>query len=47
MAPGRFEPYKSDDHLASCALIDYESPVPFITPATIDAIDRLAVQLGA
>jgi 3-isopropylmalate/(R)-2-methylmalate dehydratase small subunit len=34
MAPGRFEPYKSDDHLASCALIDYESPVPFVDPAT-------------
>jgi 3-isopropylmalate/(R)-2-methylmalate dehydratase small subunit len=34
MAPGRFEPYRSDDHLASCALIDYESPVPFVDPAT-------------
>ena len=34
MAPGRFEPYKSDEHLASCALIDYESVIPFVNPAT-------------
>ena len=32
MAPGRFEPYNGRDHLASVALIDYESPVPFVRP---------------
>lgn len=30
MAPGRFEPYEGKDHLASCALIDYESEIPFV-----------------
>jgi 3-isopropylmalate/(R)-2-methylmalate dehydratase small subunit len=34
IAPGRFEPYRSDEHLASCALIDYQSPVPFVDPAS-------------
>lgn len=34
MSPGRFEPYESRAHLAKCALIDYEGPVPFVDPAT-------------
>jgi 3-isopropylmalate/(R)-2-methylmalate dehydratase small subunit len=34
MSPGRFEPYESNDQLARMALIDYESPVPFVDPAT-------------
>ena len=34
MAPGRFEPYESEAHLARCALIDYESDTPFINVAT-------------
>jgi 3-isopropylmalate/(R)-2-methylmalate dehydratase small subunit len=32
MSPGRFEPYTGPNHLASIALIDYESPVPFVQP---------------
>jgi 3-isopropylmalate/(R)-2-methylmalate dehydratase small subunit len=32
MSPGRFEPYTGPNHLASIALIDYESPVPFVRP---------------
>jgi 3-isopropylmalate/(R)-2-methylmalate dehydratase small subunit len=32
MSPGRFEPYAGPKHLASIALIDYESPVPFVRP---------------
>lgn len=32
MSPGRFEPYAGPEHLASIALIDYESPVPFVRP---------------
>ena len=34
MSPGRFEPYESPEHLARCALIDYESEPPFVDPAT-------------
>jgi homoaconitate hydratase family protein len=30
MSPGRFEPYSGPDHLASIALIDYESTIPFV-----------------
>jgi 3-isopropylmalate/(R)-2-methylmalate dehydratase small subunit len=30
MSPGRFEPYTGPKQLASIALIDYESPVPFV-----------------
>jgi 3-isopropylmalate/(R)-2-methylmalate dehydratase small subunit len=30
MSPGRFEPYAGPDHLASVALIDYDSPIPFV-----------------
>jgi 3-isopropylmalate/(R)-2-methylmalate dehydratase small subunit len=32
MSPGRFEPYTGPKQLASIALIDYESPVPFMRP---------------
>ena len=34
MSPGRFEPYDGPEHLASIALIDYESPsgIPFVRP---------------
>jgi len=32
MSPGRFEPYAGPKHLASIALVDYESPVPFVRP---------------
>jgi 3-isopropylmalate/(R)-2-methylmalate dehydratase small subunit len=34
MSPGRFEPYESHDQLARMALIDYESPIPFVDPKT-------------
>ncbi|MBL1276455.1 MAG: hypothetical protein COB30_010230 [Ectothiorhodospiraceae bacterium] len=34
MSPGRFEPYESNELLASIALIDYESEIPFVDPAT-------------
>ena len=34
MAPGRFEPYELPEQLARVALIDYESPVPFVDGAT-------------
>jgi len=30
ISPGRFEPYKSRDHLASIALIDYDSEPTFV-----------------
>jgi len=30
MSPGRFEPYAGPEHVASIALIDYESAVPFV-----------------
>jgi 3-isopropylmalate/(R)-2-methylmalate dehydratase small subunit len=32
MSPGRFEPYSGPEQLARIALIDYESPVPFVRP---------------
>lgn len=32
MSPGRFEPYTGAEQLARIALIDYESPVPFVRP---------------
>lgn len=32
MSPGRFEPYESNEQLASIALIDYTGPVPFVRP---------------
>lgn len=34
MSPGRFEPYDGPEHLASIALVDYESPskIPFVRP---------------
>ena len=34
MSPGRFDPYESNEHLASIALIDYESDPPFVDPQT-------------
>lgn len=34
MAPGRFEPYQNNEHLASVALIDYLAPIPFVNPHT-------------
>jgi 3-isopropylmalate/(R)-2-methylmalate dehydratase small subunit len=34
MSPGRFEPYSGRDHLASMALIDYESKPPFVDQST-------------
>jgi 3-isopropylmalate/(R)-2-methylmalate dehydratase small subunit len=34
MSPGRFEPYTGPDQLASVALIDYESAVPFVDAKT-------------
>jgi len=34
MSPGRFEPYESNELLASIALIDYESNPPFVDPET-------------
>lgn len=34
MSPGRFEPYEGPEQLARIALIDYESPVPFVDPVT-------------
>jgi 3-isopropylmalate/(R)-2-methylmalate dehydratase small subunit len=32
MSPGRFEPYSGPEQLARIALVDYESPVPFVRP---------------
>ncbi len=32
ISPGRFEPYQGPNHLASIALIDYDSIPPFIDP---------------
>ncbi len=32
ISPGRFEPYQGPDHLASIALIDYDSTPPFVDP---------------
>lgn len=34
MSPGRFEPYDGPEQLARIALIDHESPIPFVDPAT-------------
>lgn len=34
MAPGRFEPIEGVENLARIAMIDYESPVPFINQKT-------------
>ena len=34
MSPGRFEPYEGPEQLARIALIDHESPMPFVDQAT-------------
>jgi len=34
MSPGRFEPYTGPEQLANVALIDYESPIPFVDKRT-------------
>jgi 3-isopropylmalate/(R)-2-methylmalate dehydratase small subunit len=34
MSPGRFEPYEGEEQLARIAMIDLDSPVPFVDPAT-------------